>query len=123
MGYTPFVAMGVWTGNNDNSPTKDVGVGIAAPMWNKIMIKILESHDAENFTPPNPIINRSPALLGQLRPGDSNTILYYIDKNNPLGPQPTYPANDPQYSLWQIGINNWLIKTGQYQSSVAPPAN
>ncbi|HCC59671.1 MAG: hypothetical protein A2402_03030 [Candidatus Staskawiczbacteria bacterium RIFOXYC1_FULL_37_43] len=123
MGYTPFIAIGVWTGNNDNSPTRDVGVGIAAPMWNKIITKILESHDAESFTPPEQIANRSPALLGQLQPGDSNTILYYIDIDNPLGPQPTYPANDPQYSLWQIGINNWLIGTGQYQSSIAPPNN
>jgi hypothetical protein len=43
--------------------------------------------------------------------------LYYVDKNNPKGTQPTNPANDPQYSLWQIGINNWLIKSGLYQEA------
>ena len=122
MGYTPSVVVGVWTGNNDNSPTKDIGVGIAAPMWNKVMQKIVSSRPVENFTPPDLIINRSPVLMGQLPPGDANSILYYVDKNNPIGSPPSNPSSDPQYSLWQIGINNWLIKTGQYQGSSAPPA-
>jgi 1A family penicillin-binding protein len=108
MGYTPFAVIGVWTGNNNNHPTKDEGVGIAAPMWNKVMQKIVTSNPVENFTPPDAITNRSPALLGQLPIGDTNTILYYIDKNNPTGPQPKNPSNDPQYFLWQAGINNWL---------------
>jgi len=116
MGYTPFVVVGMWTGNNDNSPTRDIGVGITAPMWNKIMQKIVSSRPVENFTPPAPISNRSPALLGQLPSGDVNSILYYVDKNNPLGQQPQNPASDPQYYLWQTGINNWLIKTNQLQS-------
>ncbi|MGA2418423.1 MAG: PBP1A family penicillin-binding protein [Candidatus Staskawiczbacteria bacterium] len=113
MGYTPFAAVGVWTGNNDNSPTKDEGVGIAAPMWNKVMQKILSSHPVENFTPPDPITNRSPVLLGQLPPGDTHDILYYINKNDPLGPAPANPADDPQYLSWQAGINNYLTRTGQ----------
>ena len=114
MGYTPSVVVGVWTGNNDNSPTKDIGVGIAAPMWNKVMQKIVASNPVENFTPPDPITDRRPVLLGQLPQGDTNTILYYVDKNNPSGPQPQNPASDPQYILWQSAINNWLIKTGLY---------
>ena len=115
MGYTPFIVVGVWTGNSDNSPTKDDGSGIAAPMWNKVMKKMLESRDAENFTPPDPITERNPVLLGQLPPDDINTILYYINKDYPLGPPQQNPASEPQYPLWQIGINNWLIKTGKYQ--------
>jgi 1A family penicillin-binding protein len=117
MGYTPSVVVGVWTGNNDNSPTKDIGVGIAAPMWNKIMQKIVSSKPAESFTPPDPITNRSPALLGQLPKDDINTVLYYVNKNDPLGPAPQNPAVDPQYPLWQIGINNWLIATGKLQAT------
>ena len=108
MGYTPFAVVGVWTGNNNNKPTKDEGVGIAAPMWNKVMQKIVSSNPIENFTAPDPITNRSPALLGQLPTTDTNTILYYINKNDPLGPQPQDPTVDPQYFLWQSGINNYL---------------
>jgi len=117
MGYTPFAVVGVWTGNNDNTPTHDEGVGIAAPMWNKVMTKIVSSHSVENFTPPDPITNRSPFLMGQLPPNETNTILYYINKNDPMGPSPTNPSDDPQYPLWQIGINNYLIRTGQYQGA------
>jgi membrane peptidoglycan carboxypeptidase len=102
MGYTPFAVVGVWTGNNNNTPTNDTGVGITAPMWNKVMTKIVSSHEAENFTPPEPITGRSPALMGQLPANDINTILYYVDKNS------------PQYPLWQIGINNWLIANGKF---------
>jgi 1A family penicillin-binding protein len=120
MGYTPFAVVGVWTGNNDNSPTNDEGVGIAAPMWNKVMQKIVTSNPIENFTPPDPITNRSPALLGQLQPNDTHTILFYIDKNNPLGPQPQDPTSDPQYFLWQAGINNWLIQNNN-QSLIQNP--
>jgi len=120
MGYTPFAVVGVWTGNNNNFPTKDDGVGIAAPMWNKVMQKILALNPVENFTPPNLITDRSPVLLGKL-PSNNNTILYYVDKNNPLGPHPQNPANDPQYFLWQAGVNNWLMQTGQYQIPTGLP--
>ena len=108
MGYTPFAVVGVWTGNNDNSPTNDEGVGIAAPMWNKVMQKLVITNPVENFTPPEPIIGRSPALMGQLPTNDTHTILYYIDKNNPLGTPPQDPSTDSQYFNWQAGINNWL---------------
>jgi len=114
MGYTPFAVVGVWTGNNNNTPTKDEGVGIAAPIWNQVMQKVLSLNPVENFTAPDPITNRSAALLGQLPSDDVHTILYYVDRNNPLGAQPVNPEKDSQYALWQIGINNWLIKTGKY---------
>jgi len=118
MGYTPSMVVGVWVGNNDNSSTKDIGVGLAAPIWRKVMEKLLTSHDKESFTPPDPITNRNPALLGQLPPGDTHTILYYIDKNNPLGPQLQNPSSDPQYFLWQAGINNWLAVNGEVNHPV-----
>ena len=119
MGYTPSTVVGVWIGNNDNSPTKDEGVGTAAPIWHQIMQKIVSSKPAESFTPPDPITNRSPALMGQLPANDTNTILYYVDRNNPLGSQPANPASDPQYPAWQAAINNWLISTGQPVTSPA----
>lgn len=123
MGYTPFAVVGVWTGNNNNTPTEDEGVGIAAPMWNKVMTKIIEAHATETFTPPDPVTGRSQALMGQLPSNDINTILYYVNKNNPLGPQPQNPASDAQYPFWQIGINNWLISSGKYSDFTGNPSN
>lgn len=111
MGYAPSVVVGVWVGNNNNIPTHDEGIGLAAPLWHQIIQKVLESNTKETFVEPDPITNRSPVLLGQLPQGDTNTILFYVDKNNPLGSQPQNPSADPQYNMWQSGINNWLLKT------------
>ena len=121
MGYTPSMVVGVWVGNNDNSSTKDLGVGLAAPIWRKVMEKLLTTHNKENFNPPDPVMNINPALIGQLPAGDNHTILYYIDKNDPLGPPPLNPYADPQYTLWQNGINNWLTATGQYKPIIETP--
>jgi len=121
MGYTPFAVIGVWTGNNNNSPTKDEGVGIAAPMWNKVMTKIVSSHPVEGFTPPDPVKTTSPVLLGQLPQGDTHTILYYIDRNNPSGPPPSNPENDPQYPLWQAGIDNYLMRINPTSTPTPTP--
>ena len=38
IGYTADIAIGVWAGNNDNSPTnREPGVALAAPIWNRVM--------------------------------------------------------------------------------------
>ncbi len=112
MGYTPFVAVGVWVGNNNNTSTLDSGVGLAAPMWNKIMAKLLASRPAENFTKPDSIIVTNPALVGQFPPNDPpHSILYYVDKNNPTGPAPQNPAEDPMYLNWETAVQNWLGTT------------
>lgn len=39
-------------------------------------------------------------------------ILYWVDKNNPLGPQPLHPENDPQFSLWEKPVQDWALKQG-----------
>ncbi len=108
LGYAPSIAVGVWVGNNNNVPTYDSGVGLAAPIWHKIIEKVLEGQPKESFTAPDPITGRSAALMGTLPKEDIHTILHYVDRNNPLGPEPRYPEKDPQYSHWQAAITNWV---------------
>ena len=44
IGYTRSIAVGVWTGNNDNSSTaKKPGVTMAGPIWNQFMQTALDS--------------------------------------------------------------------------------
>ena len=44
-----------------------------------------------------------------------HTILYWIDKNNILGPAPTNPSDDPQFNHWEIPVQNWWAKnSGKY---------
>ena len=109
MGYTPFAAVGVWVGNNDNSPiNRKTGGMIAAPIWHKIMNKLIATNPKENFTKPDPQQVTKPALNGSLDTQDTHTILYYINKDDVLEPQPTNPQTDPQYFNWQAGIDNYL---------------
>ena len=78
------------------------------------MEKLLTSRPVENFTKPEPAQVQNPILLGQFPAGDPpHSILRYIDKNNPLGPPPQNPAQDPLYFFWEEGIKNYLIQYGQ----------
>ena len=54
IGYTNDYLAAVWVGNNDNSPMSAVASGItgASPIWNQIMIKLLDNQSASEFTPP-----------------------------------------------------------------------
>lgn len=39
-------------------------------------------------------------------------ILYWVDKNNPLGPSPEHPENDSQFNLWEKPVLDWVAKQG-----------
>jgi hypothetical protein len=34
-------------------------------------------------------------------------ILYWVDKTNPRGPAPSNPYSDPQFTLWNTGVQKW----------------
>ena len=115
MGYSPSFAIGVWVGNNNNASTnKKTGIGLAAPIFRKVMEKALKSRPVETFTKPTPIQNVNPILLGQFPPdAEPHSILHYINKNNPPGPAPQNPAEDPLYLFWEESIKNWIITNTQ----------
>ena len=51
IGYTPSIAAGVWTGNNDNSPMKigSDGIVTAGPIWRAFMDQALKNYPIEQF--------------------------------------------------------------------------
>lgn len=51
IGYTPSLAVGVWAGNNDNSPmvTGADGVNVAAPIWRAFLDHALTNDANESF--------------------------------------------------------------------------
>jgi membrane peptidoglycan carboxypeptidase len=96
-------------GNNDNSSTnKKTGIGLAAPIWRQIMLKLLQSNPIEHFTPPDPVQITNPYLAGQFPIQDPpHSALFYVDKSNPTGPAPTNPASDPLYYNWESAVSSF----------------
>lgn len=40
----------------------------------------------------------------------SHDILYYVNRDDPRGPQPDKPENDPQYKNWEKDVKDWYKK-------------
>ncbi|MBI3633908.1 MAG: PBP1A family penicillin-binding protein [Candidatus Vogelbacteria bacterium] len=79
VGYLPNIAVGVWAGNNDNTPMeKKVAGFIAIPIWNEFMHEAAKTLPTENFPKPNDVDLEKvkPALRGLWEGGQS----YIIDK-------------------------------------------
>lgn len=115
IGYTPSIALGVWTGNNDNSVmVKSVAGFIAAPMWHEAMAYALTKYPKTYFGEPTPITNALPPMLrgtwaipdaqGTVVP---HSLLYWTNKNDPQGNPPSVPSQDPQFANWEYGISAW----------------
>ncbi|MDP3792885.1 MAG: transglycosylase domain-containing protein [bacterium] len=117
VGYTPYLAVGVWTGNNKNESMTKEGAGISAsgPMWKEFVIKALEKYPIESFQRPDPVFSNKIMLSGQYfdqqnteSPKEVHTILYYVDRSNPLGQIPSNPLTDFQYKNWEWSVRNYF---------------
>lgn len=107
IGYTPSIVVGVWVGNNNNTPMdKKPGVYLAGPIFHEFLEKTLKYFPKEKFNKPKNVLTSKPILNGVL-PGN-HSILYYVNKDDPLGPPPSNPFLDPQFENWEKGIENWL---------------
>jgi 1A family penicillin-binding protein len=119
IGYTPALVVGVWAGNNDNTPMVRHGSSILAaiPIWSAFMKEALLKYEPEPFEKPEPFtLPSKPMLNGEYqfvpiingRPYPQlHSILYYVVKNNPLGDPPEDPSEDPQFKNWEEGVLNW----------------
>lgn len=132
IGYTPDIALGAWSGNNDNAPMKKKVAGfIVAPWWHEIMDYILTKNSINNLTPPSPFSEESPWLRGEWRGGkefvvdkasgklatdltpeeskekkvirEIHSILYWLGR-----------TNDAQFKNWEEPIRAWAIKNGYF---------
>lgn len=137
MGYSQDVSVGAWVGNNNNEAMGGGLSGlITTPMWREFMDVALEKFPPEAF--PQPQINTQgvkPIIRGEYVDsslliqalsnqdddapkidistiyGNVHSILHYVNKNDPLGPYPTNPANDDQYDNWEYGVQKWNQET------------
>ena len=110
IGYTPSIVIGMWAGNNDNTPINKKTAGfVLAPVWRKAMDRGVVNTQVEYFPDPLPNTSSKPILKGQYCGSNGiHTILTSVIKNNPDGEYPPNPGNDSQYELWETGIQRWL---------------
>ncbi len=135
MGYNPNIAVGVWSGNNDNTPMKK-GSAISGRLWREFMDVALTKVPKDSFT--EPFINESPELKPVIRglwqggesvfidtisgklatdltppetrkelvTGEVHSTLYWINRDDPMGPAPG-PQTNQQYINWETAVQDW----------------
>ncbi len=110
IGYTPSLVIGAWAGNNDNTPMeKKVAGFIIAPLWHQVMEVALTHRPDEYFASPQyDYTGLKPVMTGSWQTnGQIHDILNWVDKDDPLGPTPSRPSQDPQYKYWEYPVQLW----------------
>ncbi len=111
IGYTPSLVVGVWAGNNDNTPMVKHGTSIlaAVPIWSAFMNAMIAKIPSDTFTKPEPVLAEKPMLRGVYVVNNQvHDLLYYVDKNNPRGDAPEHPEDDGQFKNWEDPVITWL---------------
>lgn len=88
IGYTPSFVVGIWVGNNDNSPMNPKvtsGVTGAAPIWNRIMRLMLRDKKDEQFDKPDNVTALEIGAFGGGLPveGQARRSEFYIKGTEP----------------------------------------
>lgn len=150
IGYSPSLVVGTWAGNNDNTAMERKVSGlILAPLWRAFMDYALTRVPNTTFISPLPTDpDLKPILRGVWQGGETyyvdkisgllateytpeetkeervvgniHSILYWVDKNNPLGDPPTNPDNDPQFRLWEPPVRQWVVSHNIREGETAP---
>lgn len=85
IGFTPDYVVTTWVGNNNNSKMNGIvsGTSGAAPIWNKVMTKLLENKQVHKFSKPDDVVGITVCnLTGQLIPeGGCDSHYEYFIKN------------------------------------------
>jgi membrane peptidoglycan carboxypeptidase len=95
IGYTPSYVVGVWVGNNDNTPMNQAlasGITGAAPIWNRIMREAVGKTADEPFVKPDNVIQMDIDAYGGGTPvsGGATRKEYFIKGTEPTGPSAIY---------------------------------
>jgi membrane peptidoglycan carboxypeptidase len=128
IGYTPSYVVGVWVGNNDNTPMNQAiasGITGASPIWNKIMTAVLKGKKDEAPAKPNNVVAVQVDSLGGGLPtsGRPTRAEYFVKGTEPTAESAIYKKKDDKiYFLfresdpvstdgvnrWQAGIDAWI---------------
>jgi membrane carboxypeptidase/penicillin-binding protein PbpC len=72
VGYTPDLVVGVWVGNAENTPMRQItGVSGAAPIWHDFMAEALKGRPARDFAEPPGLVRLEVCADSGLLPGEA----------------------------------------------------
>ncbi len=134
VGYTPYLAVGVWAGNTDGTPMRNTtGLTGAAPIWHDFMETIFSRPELDaavrdpsmplDFTRPPGIVEapicQISALNGTATCPETRSELF-LDPAIPLAP--TLLVSDPitPEALAAVGDGNITLKVGVDQAASSP---
>ncbi|HVZ58704.1 MAG TPA: PBP1A family penicillin-binding protein [Patescibacteria group bacterium] len=97
IGYTPSLVVGVWVGNNDNTPMDSIAGSLgAAPIWRQMMEHMLQGTPVEKFNPPPEVLQvticKENGLRAEAATSSAMTEFFLpgtIPTQSCTGPQPT----------------------------------
>lgn len=105
IGYTPDIVVGVWAGNNDNTPiNKGMSGTVAVPMWSTFMKNVLNELPNTKF---KPISNGS-----EIKPDFYSPVIdgeYCYTDNGTNYSYSILSEKDSQYYLWRSPENSWAM--------------
>jgi 1A family penicillin-binding protein len=79
VGYTPSLVVGVWVGNNDNTPMDNVAGSLgAAPIWRQLMTNFLTGVPDERFEKPTFVVAQNVCSVNR-----SRYLEYFISGTQP----------------------------------------
>ncbi len=145
------VSVWVGNNNGDKILRSGAGISAAGPIWNKFIKQYSGKYAPKNnFISPETsnttkdvlsgnfeskktikidTISKKLAtentpldLIGEVFLKEVHSILYFIDKSNPLGDSPVNPELDPQFLNWETPVLEWVNKQnelgGNYNQSL-----
>jgi membrane peptidoglycan carboxypeptidase len=86
--------VGVWVGNNDNSPMLNVASGIsgASPIWHQIIIQVMKGKPAVSFTPTSNVVTAQVDTISGYAAHDNfpSRSESFIKGTEPVGADPSH---------------------------------
>lgn len=94
IGWSSNAVVGVWVGNNDNSPMKDVASGVtgASPIWRKVMLSAWERYKGNDFVAPAGVEAKQVDVISGYPEHDGypSRADYFVKGTAPTEPDPVH---------------------------------
>lgn len=94
IGWSTKAVVGVWVGNNDNTPMKEVASGVtgASPIWRQIMLKTWEKYKGDDFVASSQVEARQVDIISGYPEHDGYPARadYFVRGTVPFEPDPIH---------------------------------